>query len=420
MKKYPITTTLTLLSIGTLILCLFSWAKFGSDIEVGFFTILTLIFSAIGIGILSKWRNEDRAKEEQEEEEKKKLEELRQEKKELDRMAEERKSEDLAWYVSYKLSDKFSFSDDWRSSLLPNFEPELRNEILCINCEIQTKKQILGLIDHVYEQYGEKRPKSEWDSDKYYEDAVYSICLESMDYAFTLDNEERIRNIVFNGYVSDYSPTTGQMEQTTIMSIMASREQFEGIDVAHINPKACFKSLKGVSASRLVDIAPIIPILTFDEDDERFIEGRDIETDSGTNLAAMDWQDFEQLVREVLQLRFEKDGWKVNITRASRDGGVDAVIYNPDPLTGGKILVQAKRYTNTVGVSAVRDLYGAMTDERASKGILITTADFGSDSWNFVKDKPISLLNGGHLLGMMQEIGMKGYIDIQEAKEINQ
>ena len=414
MKKYPITTTLTLLSIGTLILCLFSWAKFGSGSGFGFYTILTLIFSAIGIGILSKWLNEDRAKEEQEEEEKKKLEELRQEKEELDRRAEERKSEDLAWYISYKFDDKFD--EDERIQLIPQFETELRNDILCINCEVQTKGQIIERIEKVWS--GEKRPKFEWDSDKYYEDAIYSLCLESMNYAFTLDDEEKIGSVVFNGYVTDYSPTTGQIEQTTILSIMASREQFEGIDVEHINPKACFKSLKGVSATRLVDIAPIIPILSFDEDDERFIEGRDIETDSGTNLAAMDWQDFERLVREVLQLRFEKDGWKVNITRASRDGGVDAVIYIPDPLTGGKILVQAKRYTNTVGVSAVRDLYGAMTDERASRGILITTADFGSDSYNFVKDKPISLLNGGHLLGMMQELGMKGYIDIQGARQM--
>ena len=30
----------------------------------------------------------------------------------------------------------------------------------------------------------------------------------------------------------------------------------------------------------------------------------------------------------------------------------------PDPITGGKIVIQAKRYTRTVGVNAVRDLFG--------------------------------------------------------------
>jgi hypothetical protein len=37
---------------------------------------------------------------------------------------------------------------------------------------------------------------------------------------------------------------------------------------------------------------------------------------------------------------------------------VDAVVFDPDPLPGGKMVIQAKRYTNTMGVSAVRDLFG--------------------------------------------------------------
>jgi restriction system protein len=65
----------------------------------------------------------------------------------------------------------------------------------------------------------------------------------------------------------------------------------------------------------------------------------------------------------------------VKITRASRDGGVDAVAFDPDPIRGGKILLQAKRYKNTVSVSIVRDLYGTVLNEGATKGILVTTAD---------------------------------------------
>ena len=39
------------------------------------------------------------------------------------------------------------------------------------------------------------------------------------------------------------------------------------------------------------------------------------------------------------------------------------------PVIGGKVVVQAKRYKNTVGVSAVRDLFGTMHNEGAAKGI---------------------------------------------------
>jgi restriction system protein len=64
---------------------------------------------------------------------------------------------------------------------------------------------------------------------------------------------------------------------------------------------------------------------------------------------------------------FSRSGGEVKVTRASRDGGVDAIAFDPDPIRGGKIVIQAKRYTNTVEVSAVRDLYGTVVNEGAIK-----------------------------------------------------
>ncbi|MDN0033563.1 restriction endonuclease [Oscillibacter valericigenes] len=42
----------------------------------------------------------------------------------------------------------------------------------------------------------------------------------------------------------------------------------------------------------------------------------------------------------------------VKITQASRDGGHDAVDFDPDPIRGGKIVIQAKHYTKVIGISA--------------------------------------------------------------------
>src|SRR5690606_8637543 len=91
--------------------------------------------------------------------------------------------------------------------------------------------------------------------------------------------------------------------------------------------------------------------------------------------------------------------------------------FDPDPIKGGKIVIQSKRYTNVVGVSAVRDLYGTMINEGANKGILVTTSHFGSDAYNFAKDKPLSLIDGDNLLQLLIKHNFKAKIDIQEAKE---
>jgi restriction system protein len=118
----------------------------------------------------------------------------------------------------------------------------------------------------------------------------------------------------------------------------------------------------------------------------------------------------------VFEKEFSADGSEVKITQASRDGGVDAVAFDPDPIRGGKIVIQAKRYTNTVSVSAVRDLYGTNMNEGANKGILVSTADYGPDAYEFAKGKPITLLNGNELLFLLQKHGHKARINLVEAR----
>src|SRR5438046_5457319 len=110
-------------------------------------------------------------------------------------------------------------------------------------------------------------------------------------------------------------------------------------------------------------------------------------------------RDFESLITNL----FEKMGLETRLTQASRDGGVDCVAYDPRPIFGGKVVIQAKRYKHTVGVSAVRDLFGTVQNEGASKGILVTTSGYGKASFEFADGKPLELLSGSHLLYLLSE-----------------
>jgi restriction system protein len=106
----------------------------------------------------------------------------------------------------------------------------------------------------------------------------------------------------------------------------------------------------------------------------------------------------------------------VRVTQASRDAGVDAIAFDPDPIRGGKFVIQAKRYTQVVPVSAVRDLYGTMINEGAAKKILVTTAHYGREAREFAKDKPISLIDGSNLVHLLEEHGHQVRIDVQAAR----
>ncbi len=261
---------------------------------------------------------------------------------------------------------------------------------------------------------------SKSDLSKLYDNTIYKIALRTIYELLKADQINALNIICFNGWVKTIDKAKGKEVTNCILSIQVTKDEFLDIDLSKVDPKICFRSLKGVSSSKLSTITPIKPILILTKKDKRFVEGYEVveNIDNSTNLAAMDWKDFEHLIRELFEKVFKKNGGEVKVTRASRDGGVDAVAFDPDPIKGGKIVIQAKRYTNTVGVSAVRDLYGTVVNEGAIKGILVTTADYGSDAYEFAKDKPLTLLNGANLLQMLEEHRYHARIDVKEAKLI--
>lgn len=251
-----------------------------------------------------------------------------------------------------------------------------------------------------------------------YDSVLYQIALRSLYELFQADATRAIDSIVFNGWVNSIDKATGKEVNGCILSIHATKAEFMDINLANVDPKACFKKLKGVSAAKLVALQPVRPILQLNRDDKRFIQAHDVADglDSSSNLAAMDWEDFEHLIRELFEKEFSTDGSEVKITQASRDGGVDAIVFDPDPIHGGKIVIQAKRYTNTVSVSAVRDLFGTVHNEGANKGILVTTADYGPDAYEFAKGKPLTLISGSELLYLLAKHGHRARIDLKEAR----
>lgn len=253
-----------------------------------------------------------------------------------------------------------------------------------------------------------------------YDGLIYQIALRTLHEAFEADQDGNLDRVTFNGWVAYIDKATGTDKRICILSIGVNRLDFEAVDLARVEPRECFKALKGVAASKLIGLAPVAPLERPRELDHRFIASEDVTSSvsAQTNLAAMDWKDFEHLVRQVFEAEFSSVNGEVRVTQASRDGGVDAVIFDPDPIRGGKIIVQAKRYTNIVDVSSVRDLYGTVQHEGATKGILVTTSQFGPDARKFAQDKPITLIDGGNLLFLLQKMGVSARIDLAEAKSL--
>lgn len=234
-----------------------------------------------------------------------------------------------------------------------------------------------------------------------YSDAVAATVLRSLHEIFQADEAGVIGVAVLNAYVNTIDPSTGQSIQPYLVSVRATRDQLGQIALANVNPIHCLKRLSASLSKSPAELAPVKPIVDIKTTDPRFIAERDVLStlDSRPNLMELTPNDFETLITNL----FQRMGLDTKQTQASRDGGVDCVAFDLRPVLGGKVIVQAKRYKNTVGVSAVRDLFGTMHNEGASKGILVTTSGYGSATFEFAKGKPIELIDGANLLYLLQE-----------------
>lgn len=81
-------------------------------------------------------------------------------------------------------------------------------------------------------------------------------------------------------------------------------------------------------------------------------------------------------------------------TGGGADGGVDLVLSK----NGERILVQCKNWKSSkVGVSTVRELFGVMTAEGASGGVVVCSGQYTNDALEFAMGKPITLVDGAAL-----------------------
>ncbi len=249
---------------------------------------------------------------------------------------------------------------------------------------------------------------------------LHSLCIRAAYLVSKSDLGNWFDTVAVNAEQSWFDAATGTPRTGIIASLQASKAEIVQLNLDQADAKACFRHLRGISTPSVEQVTAVRPIFILRKDDQRIVKEKDVAggLDSEANLAAMPWDDFEHLVRQLFEWEFGRNGVEVKVTRASRDRGVDAIMFDPDPLRGGKFVLQAKRYTRPVDVAAVRDLYGTVVNEGANRGILVTTSTYGPDSYDFAKDKPLSLVDGPNLIAMLHKHGRRYRIDLAEARRL--
>lgn len=340
---------------------------------------------------------------------------VREHNKEIDEFRESYKACDPNAVIAYNtmVLERSEYSDGFPQEFRVAYVPESKE--LVIEYELPGASLIPATAEYKYvksKDVIEEKPRKPTEVKEIYQDIVASICLRTIHEVLEADQNDSLAVVVFNGFVQAVDPATGQDIRPCLISVRTTKEVFKKIDLSRIEKKACLRNLGAQVSPRPAELQAVKPVIEFDMVDKRFVEQSDIlgDLESRPNLMDLNPFEFENLVSNL----FERMGLETKQTRSSKDGGVDAVAFDNRPVLGGKVIIQAKRYKNLVGVSAVRDLYGTMVNEGANKGILVTTSHYGPDAYDFAKDKPIELIDGGGLLYLLDQVDVKARIVFPE------
>ncbi|MFB8238615.1 restriction endonuclease [Kitasatospora purpeofusca] len=234
-----------------------------------------------------------------------------------------------------------------------------------------------------------------------YREVLAQSALRVVTELYRADGDGLLASVVLNGFVRGIDPATGREAERFLTTVTVDRAEFAGLTLDRVAAVECFQGLGGVLSARPERLDEVRPD-RLPETVGGSVAGQGGEDDP--DLFEMDPIEFEELIAELFRLR----GFRVMTTARSGDAGVDVVAEDLDPVTGGRIVIQAKRYRSTVSPTAVRDLDSTVRHHGAIKGILVTTAGFGPGSYDYIRNKPLTLVSGPELVELLAEQGLRG------------
>jgi restriction system protein len=246
----------------------------------------------------------------------------------------------------------------------------------------------------------EEQPRPEAEIRERYLRLIASMTLRALAEALDVTPPAVVQDILFNGHVATDVSVTG-LARPCLISVRVSRTAFAAIRLDYVDPVACLRYLGAAVSPRAYDLEPVRPVIEFDlsgsssmDLDLLAVLGR------SPDLLAIEPIEFEYLIRRL----FEAMGLTSWVTQTARDGGVDGVAVNDDPVLGGLCIIQAKQVGKVLGVEAMRALAGAVEETRAAKGILITTSWVGKAGRDFAaRHAWIQIVEGRQLKSLFRE-----------------
>ncbi len=218
--------------------------------------------------------------------------------------------------------------------------------------------------------------------------------LQEASYVFHFD---RWWNPAVENQAEDRSHRLGQASPVTVYKYVCENTIEERIDSILQGKQALFDQLvddvsidlkKHLSADELFGLFGLEPPPS--------ARSRSVES---PRYGGMTGEEFERYLGDVLA----RLDWSVELTRRSRDGGIDLKAVKIDRVgIETRLYVQCKNQGAPVSVEIVRELNGVL--DPAVQGVVAAPSGFTADARRFAAERGIQLWDGEHLATLAQQL----------------
>ncbi|WP_243763930.1 restriction endonuclease [Bacillus sp. XF8] len=116
-------------------------------------------------------------------------------------------------------------------------------------------------------------------------------------------------------------------------------------------------------------------------------------------IDCMEGKEFEQYLRVL----FQSLDYHVEVTKESGDFGADLILTN----NNNKIIVQAKRYKNNVGIQAVQEIVGAKGYYNADHAWVVTNSYFTAPARKLAAANEVLLIDRELLIKLSAQVNQE-------------
>ena len=110
---------------------------------------------------------------------------------------------------------------------------------------------------------------------------------------------------------------------------------------------------------------------------------------------------FEHHVAET----YERLGYHTDVTRGSRDQGVDVIATR----RGERMAIQCKRWADAVGNDAVQQVHAGKTHYNCTSATVVCTSRFTAAAWELAQSVHVQLVDGDEYVSLMQSVQVQSH-----------